>query len=471
MENKPVREEYNIINSILKIHLGMILFLVPLFFVPNLQTSRSIIDLKITLTQFLGGACLTIFGIGVLFRKIKFPQINILNIGVFILLIDICLSSLFSVNFFLTIKESLMIISFIIFFFIVQSTIITEDDGIKLLKYSFIAGILVFLIGLSQYLGFDPLQPLLKYKYSDVREGRGFFLSTLGNPEYTGSYLAVISCIYFAYMIGEVSKRNFIVNLFIFLIFFTGLIISGARGAFIGFFISIVFCLYVAVKMNFLKISKKIKIVIFLIFLISAGIVTIFSFPNPFNIRNTFLLKRFQDLTDIRSESLKERIVFYCTSTEIIAKSPLIGSGAGSFKRNYFNAIKRLVENDEKAGMVQFIYSSRNRLAEYTHCDYLQICAELGVIGLGAFLWIFCVIFYTYKRYLSSIKGLNENKKIFFYRLSIYCGIICILVNAIFSFPLQLPARGSLLWILAGLSAVSMKDYITNINLKGEKSN
>ncbi len=470
MDEKVEKNPKNILDIIQFSILGISLLFVPVFMVPFLQTNRSIIDLKIALIQVLGGIALSILGLKIITSKNDIKRINIVNIGAVIFAASILISCVFSSKPFLAFKDSMMHLGFIILFFTAQFTIKNIREGSRLLYMSFAAGSIVFIFGIMQYFGYDILQSLMNYKYKEVLSGRNFFLSTIGNPEYVGSYLAILSSIIFPMVILSDKGKNKIINTAFFSIFMFGLIISGARGAFIGFFVSLITAIYISVKMKCWIPTKQFKIIFFISSLIIIFVLIIFSFPNALNVRNTYLIKRFEDLFDLRSESVMERIIFYCTSSKMISDNPILGGGGGSFKRQYFPSIEKMVNEDEKAGMLQFIKSSRNRSAEYAHCDYLQIWAEYGIFGIASFIWTLCCIFYSFKLYLMKNNEIMD-KRNFIYNLSLIGGIICVMVNAMFSFPLQLPIRGSLFWIILGLAIVNLKDYIPTITLRGVSEN
>ncbi len=92
--------------------------------------------------------------------------------------------------------------------------------------------------------------------------------------------------------------------------------------------------------------------------------------------------------------------------------------------------------------------------ADKAHNEYLQLWAELGIIGLGIFIWLIISYFSYGIKILTKIK--DE------YRQGIIIGlmgaVVAVLVDGIFGFPLHLPATIVLFWLALGLTvAVGLK--------------
>lgn len=72
-------------------------------------------------------------------------------------------------------------------------------------------------------------------------------------------------------------------------------------------------------------------------------------------------------------DSAGQRVTFYKNTLEIIKKNPLLGVGTGAFRGAYHAQIQNKPDSFETAN---------------PHNEYLRIAAEIGVIGLGAFLFL-----------------------------------------------------------------------------------
>ncbi len=87
------------------------------------------------------------------------------------------------------------------------------------------------------------------------------------------------------------------------------------------------------------------------------------------------LLNLMPPLRDYPS-SFKVRYGYWRAGTKMIARKPLIGGGLGSWPDRY--SIYKLPEDQE---------------TRKTHNDYIQLWVEMGLIGLGAYLWFWCAFF------------------------------------------------------------------------------
>ncbi|MCD6384394.1 O-antigen ligase family protein, partial [Candidatus Sumerlaeota bacterium] len=245
------------------------------------------------------------------------------------------------------------------------------------------------------------------------------------------------------------------VRLGCFLFFLLIILLTGARGAFIGLIVGSLFIVIVSLKTRRLILRKVHYFSFGTVIVALAVIVTIFSFPNPINVRNLNVLGRFKHLVDIRDDSIKERILFYGVCAEMIADHPVIGIGSGMFTVKFYPYIREMVERDSKAGMLMTLGDLKNRVPENAHNDFLQFWVEYGSLGFFAFLLaISSHLSATYTRLLHSNVPLKRS----LLDMSLIGAVLCLTVNAAFSFPLHTPTRATLFWILFGLSH-KMSDF------------
>jgi tetratricopeptide (TPR) repeat protein len=126
----------------------------------------------------------------------------------------------------------------------------------------------------------------------------------------------------------------------------------------------------------------------------------------------------------------------------MIKDHPLIGSGIGTFKYNILRYQAEFFDQGENRSLYPYGF------ADKAHNEYLQLWAELGLIGLGIFTWLIISYFSYGLKILRKIK--DE------YRQGIIIGlmgsVLAILVDALFGFPLHLPATIVLFWLSIGLT-------------------
>ena len=118
---------------------------------------------------------------------------------------------------------------------------------------------------------------------------------------------------------------------------------------------------------------------------------SIFSY-NIMNQKNarSILTERFSNVTNPRvDESVNERLNFYTTALESIGDNPLLGIGVGNWKIKSIDLSKEIIVS--------------YRVPYFVHNDFLQILAEIGVIGGLCFIfYIFYPIFISFLRSLKS---------------------------------------------------------------------
>jgi tetratricopeptide (TPR) repeat protein len=131
------------------------------------------------------------------------------------------------------------------------------------------------------------------------------------------------------------------------------------------------------------------------------------------------------------------------TTFEIIKEKPLLGSGIGTFKMNYLTYQAEFLKNNP-------YYIKYSVKAGEAHNEYLQMWAEIGIIGLGIFVGIILMFYSLVIDYLK--KNDNDKDKIIVFGLIL--GITCFLIHCLFTFPLHVPALGVTFFALLGLTVI-----------------
>jgi len=286
---------------------------------------------------------------------------------------------------------------------------------------------------LIQYYNFDPF-------LSDIQR----LTSTLGNRNYVASYLALIFPIAFSFFLIESKKRNKIFYEVALLIIYTGIIICHTRAIWIALFFSLLLFGYLLshYKINkILKDNKKWLIILFSFFLL---ITLIYSTDNPLNRSSITAAERAISTFDMQGSSLRTRLLIWQSTLDMIKEKPLLGFGLGTFPLHYLNY---------QAEILQRIPDYLNFVgkAGEAHNEYLQIWAEMGIIGLLSFLLIFMIFYKTKVNLIKKIGTINGKIII----IGLISGIMVTLIHSIFSFPFHVPAVGAAFWFIIGLTVAS----------------
>lgn len=132
------------------------------------------------------------------------------------------------------------------------------------------------------------------------------------------------------------------------------------------------------------------------------------------------LLFKFKEL------QVYNRILWWWGALRMIYERPLIGVGLGGFETAY----------------VKYKLIGLNSL--YAHNHFLQIGAEMGVIGLGAFLWFL----FTVGKH---IKFLSKESKLSSFEIGVFGSLVAVLFHNLIDYNLYIPANAILFWVLLGL--------------------
>lgn len=338
------------------------------------------------------------------------------------------LSMINSVNFTLSFYDMLrLIIIFMVFMYI--SNNINSADDIKCFIVPMLAGLLfISLIGIAQFFGIR----LLGLRFLG-QEGAVSFRAisrvggTLGHPNLFAIYLGYFLPITLGLVFFMRKKIYKILCGIIFSLGLCVLILTLSRGGWIGFILSIVIFLVLALKAKLISAKQAVFFVI--LFILFLCVLTIFY-------HNIIFVRLFySDYGAARS-----RIPLMQVALKMIEAHPFIGVGTN----NYYQ--------------VMHLYG-RSGIDNVVHNGYLLIAAQIGIPSLLILLYFIVLI---YRRAMSLI----HSKSRLYQCLSI--GIL----SGLFSFLVQLTVENFSLthqlflifWIMAGLIvAMSKMDNSNNV--------
>lgn len=146
-----------------------------------------------------------------------------------------------------------------------------------------------------------------------------------------------------------------------------------------------------------------------------------FGIYQQFNQKNTsdMIVERFSTITDPGSDaSVKERLNFYSTALESISQKPFLGIGIGNWKITSIKYSRDII--------------SEYRVPYFAHNDFLQVTAEIGIIG-----GILYVFFILYPVLISLFKTLEN--KIFDHYFLIFLIISVYSIDSMLNFPMDRP--------------------------------
>jgi tetratricopeptide (TPR) repeat protein len=362
-------------------------------------------------------------------------KINI-AISLFVLVIII---SLFRSNYFYSsLNDYLLFLAYFIIYFLVINNVENENENEfnSFLKIFFITSSIVSMYIILHYYG---LIPYLK-EFGPV-------VSPIGQKNWASNYIALIFFIVFSFFLLEPLKKNKILYFLLLTINYIALMICQSRGIGISILITLMIALYLIIKFNFSKIFKENKKWMILLLMIFVVITVIYSTDNPLNKSAITVTERAISTFDEKDVSINNHLLTWRTTFEMIRDKPILGSGIGTFKLNYLDYQAHFLKDNPY--YVKYYSNARE-----AHNEYLQIGAELGIVGLGIFLVTFFILFLMIIKYLNKEK--HQKKKIIVFGL--FMGIVCFLIHSFFTFPLHVPALGSAFFVIVGLTIVYIKN-------------
>jgi len=433
-------EEYNIFNNLVIVLLKLLLVSVALF------VNKYVYDFRVNQEAVLKLFVIFLFAIW-LIKMINTGKYSLqktkLDLPIILFSLVLILSLFISKTKTVSLQDFIIFFSYILIFFLVTNNIDKKSDFNSFIHLFFIISSLVSIYTIIQYYGFDPY-------LSDLHS----LTSTIGQKNWISNYLAMIFPAMFSYFLLEQTKKNKIIYFFLLSILYLTLMICQSRGIWISISIIAILAIYIIFKLKFyeiFKINKKWLLLLLITFLIIA---TIYSTDNPLNKSAITVPQRALSTFDEQDPSINTRLLMWRTTLEMIKDRPILGSGIGTFKMNYLNYQAEFLKNNP-------YYIKYSGKAGEAHNEYLQMWAELGIIGLGIFIGIILLFYSLIINYLK--KNNSDKEKIIVFGLVM--GITCFLTHSLFTFPLHVPALGLTFFALLGLTVVYMrKTYLHEID-------
>jgi len=351
-----------------------------------------------------------------------------------------------------TYKYSITLIQYVslgLIFFLVTN-IYTSSGAIKKLLNLFIYSLFaVSIIGLFQSYYPDSffIQNLFTQKAAPA--------STFINKNMASHFVVMILPLSIIYLLTSKSLNKILlysITSFTSLLFLLNIEARQAYVAvFVEFLILILFFIldFIKNKNLFVKslLLKKWKVFSIFTIVLSLLIVTNFNI-NGFNFDSGTKIAKLQK---INLQGGSSRIPGWVNTLEMIKDNPLVGVGVGQWREHY-PMYHDKIEKD-------IIFGDKNRFKKL-HNDYLEMLANVGIIGFFPLVWI---LFIITRRSWQSLKDGNERDLI----LALSLGLVGFSVVALFSFPIHGYITAFFVMIfLALLGTLSGDSNISKLKIK-----
>jgi Lipid A core - O-antigen ligase and related enzymes len=299
-----------------------------------------------------------------------------------------------------------------------------------ILKFIFISSVVLSVIGIIQYFGID----IIPRDYAR-KDWTYMSFSTLGNPNFFGSYLSLIFPIAICVLLAS-PKKYFFSYYALNIILFSAVICTRTRSAWVGLAVSAAFILVMLIKTDRTKLKRLAVLII--------GCVLSVILLNK--VHNNLISSKFQSLvSDYKTvtgsvvtgsvqnpRAGSERLFIWNRTLNYIYDRPVFGSGPDTFNKVFY------MTSDE----ANFYFGTPNIYVDKAHNDYLQILITCGYPALLLYIsFIVMLIIKTIKRI--------KNKGDSLFNISLLSGVIGYVVQNFFN--ISVVSVAPVFWSVLGL--------------------
>ena len=337
-------------------------------------------------------------------------------------------SILWSSNRSASIEEAQRLITYVLLFFVALEVMRRRESRTMLVTTLIFTGTIEAIYVLWQYVFGDPFFP------AGNLPGKWRTFGTLGNPNWTGEFLAVTVLVTLGRLVElrKESKRSWAHygTLAALILMLLALAATLARGSWVALVIGA--GAFLIMRRHSRSIGQTLRTSI--LPLTITGITAILLIGLPL-LTNRASLEHLLNL-----KSARGRIWMWLVTGSMILDAPFGGHGLGTFGSQFPTYQARLFS---RVWSAPFVLNAS--FTTYAHNDYLQLGSELGVFALVAF----CALLWSV---------LKRGRQLGSEPLALGCwaAVISLLVNAAFAFPLRLPASLMLFVVLTATVEASV---------------
>ncbi|KPL04481.1 MAG: hypothetical protein AMJ90_00620 [candidate division Zixibacteria bacterium SM23_73_2] len=391
------------------IGLLILLFGVPIIFSPYTQCTVFLI--KTVFFQTVVFALFILLVAGKLLRKESFVSIP-LKVPLFLFLLLGFLSFFRTPYHHAVLEELLKFLSYFCLYVLVLETVRDSKRRKVVINALIFVTLAVCVYGILQRVGF--------YLFNWV-PASGFRISSFyGNPNLLATHLVAVIPLLFVLILKKLNWTGIMAGATLGLALVC-LIFTGTRSSWIGFVGSLVFLFFLLRWVKTFKLNWKALLTLGIIFLIVLSIIII---------NWDIIAGRISQMISF-SGSVSIRIHLWEVTFDLIKSAPILGTGLGTFPVE-FSRFKYPDFNLEVP--IENILNAHN--------EYLEILAEMGILGLVIFLWFLSGFFGYAFRY---IKNKKEQRLIVSGLIS---GVTAVLVGSLFNLGLRWTGSAFIFWFL-----------------------
>ena len=240
------------------------------------------------------------------------------------------------------------------------------------------------------------------------------------NPNVMGIYLGMITPLFVGLAMYYYEAKEKIYWSIISLIAAAGIYVTFSRGSGLGLFFSVLF----------LALMRRHKLMLTVLI----AVLLIFPLVMPKNIKVWAKDINYNPLVFLCNQ---DRISMYMNATHMISQHPFIGVGVNTYSKNYGK-----YKTDEAEAYAHTLDTA------YAQNNFFQMAGEIGLVGLGIFLWFLSLLFSG----LMHIYRTSGDKYLKIFSLSLISCFIAFLINGLTESSLYYSRIAVMFWYLIGLS-------------------
>ncbi len=305
------------------------------------------------------------------------------------------------------------------------------------------AGVIASALGILQYFGAD-IRGDFSLELAGAPPGKLRMYSTFGNANFLAAYLAAVIPVSLA-AAGSArraaAKASYGICAAVLLV---ALFLTRTKGGWLGAAAGIVFLLIGwaviirrepgGAKGRMARAAAAVAL------LCVAGLAVV-----GLSERGRVALREARQSFSISDSSQVSRFLMWKTGLLMAREHPVVGVGPGRFDAHYQPYQGRVLELDPGGERYYPVLG----IAQRAHNDYIQVGAEIGLVGLAALLWLLWRSLRTGQRIIAGPRGSGEALRV----AGLLAGIGGMLVHAFVSSPLHLAGTHFLFWLFIGLLA------------------
>jgi putative inorganic carbon (HCO3(-)) transporter len=366
---------------------------------------------------FMGLLIISFLAKKILKKEWRFVRTAI-NLGLLLLFIITCLSVFNSINFRDSFKGGILRLLQYIFIFFVIVEELKDQKQIKKIVFSIGAGLI--LASVDEIWQVATGRDFIRGYATIVNIGLVRATASFKDSNTLGIYLSAIAPLIFGLTLYYFKGVRKIALVLVSLLALTGIALTYSRPTLLATYVAIFF----------LGLARRSKFLV--------AILIIFTLVSPFLLPKSVKdWAKVVDYNPIRFMCNDDRIAVYLNSLNMIKDHPIIGLGANTYMKNY----RKYKESPEYRNIVTLDYM-------YAHNNFLHMAAEIGLVGLGIFIYLLYKLF----RGCANIYRRLDGHFLKVVLLSLSACLIAFLINGFTESSLYSSRVAIIFWYITGLS-------------------